>query len=1045
MALNKEVGVGDLVLLDEIGENSAYETIKKRYNADMIYSYIGDVVISVNPYKKIDIFTKNHIEDYKGRYIYERPPHIYALADGTFRGMMKDKVNHCVIISGESGAGKTEASKIIMQYVSEISATKSLTKIKDELLGSNPILEAFGNAKTLRNDNSSRFGKYMEIQFDVSGAPVGGQITIYLLEKSRVVGRAKGERSFHVFYGLLTDDKRIKQYGLEKDPNAYTYLKNSECFKVDTINDTADWKEMTKSLNILKFTEEDQTLVFEIVAAVLRLGNLTFKVDADTKAGQMETVHVANIDELKKCAALLHVDQSLLHNSLIYRSISTGARRRQSNIGVPLDLVAANYCRDALAKALYERLFLWIVEKINTEIQSNVRDTVSLGLLDIYGFEIFEKNSMEQFCINLCNEKLQQVFIELTLKSEQEEYVREGIEWTPVKYFDNKTICDLIEKKPVGIISFMDEACLMASSTDMTILEKLNANFKTHAHYESFETTKSKAIGTTEFRLKHYAGDVTYDVTGFIDKNKDTLFKDVQDLMSTSDHRLIAQLFPPVSDSKKRPETAASQFRTAMGKLIATLLKCTPHYVRCIKPNDSKKPNLMDEERTRHQIRYLGLVENIRVRRAGFANRQEYERFFRRYKVTAKTTFPRWKGNEIDGSKEIIRFHNIPKEQFRLGKTKVFIKDPKTLFYFEEKRDSMIPYVCTQIQKIFRAWSVRTWYRRTRAAMRIQAEWRAYLQREIYKMVKAAVRIQAQFRGYRRRIRWQRQKGVLRITLYWHKHQCRIYIRRLLKAFENVKSDPGLGKYTAWPAVPSVVKGAEPLLKKIHLWWRANRLRKMIKDEDRPELIQKFTTYDIFHGKKPWLPSRKFEADYMDKSENPGQKKYIDTMQKMFLKGGDSVVLFSDTVNKINHHQKPQLRVLVATDSNIYKQDPKSYSMTKGGVHLATITGILVSPYNDSFCLVKSKAPHPDVLVDLGINGVERVSEFVTVLVLQCKQAYGIDVQVTVTDNWAYNNSRSASSGGKEMNVRFVQDNSIKQAAFIKGKATAHEVHYPPS
>jgi len=838
----------------------------------------------------------------------------------------------------------------------------------------------------------------MEIQFDVSGAPLGGQITIYLLEKSRVVQRAKGERSFHIFYQLLTDDKRIKQYHLEKDPSSYQYLKASDCFKVDTINDSADWKDITKALNTLRFTEEEQSLVFEIVAGVLRLGNLTFKVDADQKAGQMETVHVSNIDELKKCAALLHVDQSLLHNSLIYRSISTGARRRQSNIGVPLDLVAATYCKDALAKALYERLFLWIVSKINGEIRSAVKETVSIGLLDIYGFEIFEKNSMEQFCINLCNEKLQQVFIELTLKSEQEEYVKEGIEWTPVKYFDNKTICDLIEKKPVGIISFMDEACLMASSTDTTILEKLNANFKTHAHYESFETTKSKTIGSTEFRLKHYAGDVTYDVTGFIDKNKDTLFKDVQDLMSTSDHRLIAELFPPTNDSKKRPETAASQFRTAMAALIATLLKCSPHYVRCIKPNDHKKANTMDEERTRHQIRYLGLVENIRVRRAGFANRQEYERFFRRYKVTAKTTYPRWKGSVQDGSKEIIRFHNIAKDQFRLGKTKVFIKDPKTLFFFEEKRDEMIPVACTQIQKIFRAWSARTWYRRTRAAMRIQASWRAFLQREIYKMIKAAVRIQARYRGYKRRIMWQRQKSVLRITLYWFKHQARIYIHRLNKTFQNVKSDPQLGKLAAWPAVPSVVKSTEPVLKKIHIWWRAHRLRKMIKDEDRPELIQKFTTYDLFHGKKPWLPSRKFEADYMDKAENPGQKKYIDTMQKMFLKGGDSLVCFSDTVTKINHHQKAQLRVLVSTDSNIYKQDPKNYSMTKGGVHLATITGIMISPYTDSFCLVKSKTPHPDVLVDLGINGVERVSEFVTVIVLQCKQAFAIDVPVTVSD-----------------------------------------------
>eukprot|EP01132_Coremiostelium_polycephalum_P006092 gene6092-7590_t len=967
----KGEGVPDFVLLNQINENEFLENLKIRHKTDNIYTYIGDVVISSNPFKKMNIYNESDIKAYNGRYKYEMPPHIYALANDAYRSMRQNQEKQCVIISGESGAGKTEASKKIMQFLTYVSSQANIEgeKISKMLLESNPLLEAFGNAKTLRNDNSSRFGKYMEMQFNPVGSPIGGKITNYLLEKSRVVNRAPGERSFHIFYQMLRglSQPKLNELGLSPNAQSYEYLKKSNCIDVNTIDDANDFKAVIKAMETLGLNDKDQNSIWRILAAILHLGNVTFADNPVEEKTGSPTVKVADMKALTSASNCLKCDARTLSIALTFRSISTGVGKRCSVISVPLDKTQATYSRDALAKALYERLFQWLVAKINSQINSNEKGLV-IGILDIYGFEVFDSNSFEQLNINYCNEKLQQLFIELTLKSEQEEYIREGIEWKNIEYFNNKPICELIEKKPVGLVSLLDEACLIAKSTDQTFLQNLiNAFDGKNPHFQSYQGTKDRTIGESCFRLKHYAGDVTYNVHGFLDKNKDTLFGDLMSCMESSSDPLIHGLFPPAKpeDSKKRPETAGSQFRNAMNALINTLLACSPHYVRCIKSNDNKQAGVIDEERVRHQVRYLGLLENVRVRRAGFANRQTYDRFFNRYKMLCKATWPSFKGSSKSATEAILAAHNISKDEYRMGKTKIFIRNPTTLFYFEEKRELELPRIVTLIQK--------TW------------------------------------RGYKARSKWNQRKAAIKIQLFYRTYRFRKWFKELHRVFRDVKNDPQYGKFTVWPKHPSILSRAVLLIHKVHNTWRAEKMVLAL-GPAAPAMRQKVLALDIFKGNKPWNFARTFDADYLEKMSNPYQPKYVIAMQNLFQTYGDTEVLFADYVTKVNPKGTPQKRGIVVTNANIYKHDPKNYKVKKWGTPLADITSISVSPHKDTFLVIHCKPSSRDLVLDLGINGYEAVSEIVTVIVQQVQKLTGVRLSIQFSTSITYNNAKPKGS-----------------------------------
>ncbi|KAM5129071.1 unconventional myosin-Ie-like [Mantella aurantiaca] len=688
-------GVDDMVLLSKITEDAIVENLKKRYMDDFIFTYIGPVLISVNPFKQLPYFTEKEIEMYQGAAQYENPPHIYALADTVYRNMLIDGENQCVIISGESGAGKTVAAKYIMGYVSKVSGGGAKVQhVKDIILKSNPLLEAFGNAKTVRNNNSSRFGKYFEIQFSRGGEPDGGKISNFLLEKSRVVSQNSGERSFHIFYQLLEGVSAEDRENLGvTSPDYYFYLNQSAVYHVEDVSDKQEFTETMAAMEVVGLTPEAQANVIQIVAGILHLGNIAFK-----ESGNYAVVESA--DFLAFPSYLLGIDQARLQEKLTSRKMDSKWGGKSEVIDVTLNVEQACFTRDALSKALYTRLFDYLVEAVNKAMRKDAEE-YNIGVLDIYGFEIFQKNGFEQFCINFVNEKLQQIFIELTLKAEQEEYVQEGIRWNPIEYFNNKIVCDLIENKvsPPGVMSILDDVCATmhakGEGADQTLLQKLQSAIGSHEHFNSWNKG---------FIIHHYAGKVSYDVDGFCERNRDVLFTDLIELMQSSEIPFIRDRFPENlnADKKGRPSTASSKIKKQANDLVQTLMKCTPHYIRCIKPNESKKPRDWEDNRVKHQVEYLGLRENIRVRRAGYAYRRIFRKFLNRYAILTRETWPEWRGDEKKGVLHLLHTVNMDADQYQLGKTKVFIKAPESLFLLEEMRERKYDNFARVIQKAWR-------------------------------------------------------------------------------------------------------------------------------------------------------------------------------------------------------------------------------------------------------------------------------------------------------------------------------------------------------
>ncbi|KAM9294283.1 unconventional myosin-Ie-like [Gastrophryne carolinensis] len=684
-----------MVLLSKITEDAIVDNLKKRYMDDYIFTYIGPVLISVNPFKQLPYFTDKEIEMYQGAAQYENPPHIYALADTMYRNMLIDGENQCVIISGESGAGKTVAAKYIMGYISKVSGGgPKVQHVKDIILKSNPLLEAFGNAKTVRNNNSSRFGKYFEIQFSRGGEPDGGKISNFLLEKSRVVSQNTGERNFHIFYQLLEGATAEDRENLGvTSPDYYFYLNQSAVYNVDSVSDKEDFAETMAAMDVVGLTHEEQASVLQIVAGILHLGNIAFRENGNYAV-------VESADFLAFPSYLLGIDQTRLQEKLTSRKMDSKWGGKSEVIDVTLNVEQACFTRDALSKALYTRLFDFLVQAVNKAMRKDMEE-YNIGVLDIYGFEIFQKNGFEQFCINFVNEKLQQIFIELTLKAEQEEYVQEGIRWTPIEYFNNKIVCDLIENKvsPPGVMSILDDVCATmhakGEGADQTLLQKLQSAIGSHEHFNSWNKG---------FIIHHYAGKVSYDVEGFCERNRDVLFTDLIELMQSSEIPFIKDRFPENlnTDKKGRPSTASSKIKKQANDLVQTLMKCTPHYIRCIKPNETKRARDWEDSRVKHQVEYLGLRENIRVRRAGYAYRRVFRKFLTRYAILTRETWPEWRGDEKRGVLHLLQSVNMDADQYQLGKSKVFIKAPESLFLLEEMRERKYDNYARVIQKAWR-------------------------------------------------------------------------------------------------------------------------------------------------------------------------------------------------------------------------------------------------------------------------------------------------------------------------------------------------------
>ncbi|XP_042307255.1 unconventional myosin-Ia-like [Sceloporus undulatus] len=974
------VGVGDLVLLDPLTEDTVMWNLEERFRHKEIYTYIGNVVISVNPYEPLPIYSEEKVEEYKDCNFFAVKPHIYAIADDAYRSLKDQDKDQCVLITGESGAGKTEASKLVMSYVAAVCGKgEQVNRVKEQLLQSNPVLEAFGNAKTIRNDNSSRFGKYMDIEFDFKGDPLGGVISNYLLEKSRVVHHVKGERNFHIFYQLLSgaSDQLLKQLRLERNCNLYDYL-NREASNLQGMDDAANFKVVQDAMRDIGFSPSEMTAVLEVTAVVLKLGNVQLREQYQVSGA--ESCGIQDDKVLREICQLIQVDESALEQALCSRTMETNQEKVVTTLSVP----QGYYVRDALAKNMYNRLFNWLINRINESIKVTTTERKKvMGVLDIYGFEIFQDNSFEQFIINYCNEKLQQIFILLTLKEEQEEYIREGITWTSVDYFDNSIICNLIEDNTGGILAMLDEECLRPGKvTEATFLNKLNVTFKDHQRYESRVTQNAKHIMDSSlsancFRIHHYAGKVTYNVAGFIEKNNDLLFRDLSQVMWKAKHALLHSLFPegdPQKTSLKRPPTAGSQFKASVMTLMKNLYSKNPNYIRCIRPNDIQKPAVFTYALVQAQIRYLGLLENVRVRRAGYAYRQAYEPCLERYRMLCKETWPQWKGGARDGVHTLLSSLAINPKELAYGHKKIFIRTPSTLFELESKRRQRVQELAALIQATFRAWKCRRHYQQMRKSQIVISAWfRGHTQKKKYgKMKTSALLIQAYVRGWksRRLLReLKRQKLQIQsatiISAYWKGYQTRkeykkyfrsgasqcitsfIYRSLVQKFFLDLKNNLPSMKVTdqAWPSAPyKFLTDTNQELKKIFHHWRCKKYRDQLPPQKKEALQGKLCASELFRGKKSLYPkslSQPFQGEYLSLKENPKYRKLQTT--------ADGKLVMADNVRKVNRGDgKASPRIFILTKSHIILADPKA-AQPKTVITLSDIDSVSVSRYSDGF------------------------------------------------------------------------------------------------
>ncbi|GBG34030.1 Unconventional myosin-Ia [Hondaea fermentalgiana] len=669
--------VNDLVLLDGSGEQEIVEALAARHRADEIYTYIGEVLLVVNPYRLISgLYGSSKIRSYVSKKLYERPPHVYGIAEMAYRSMMLNTSNECVIITGESGAGKTEASKTVMEYVAAMaSKSKQVQHIKDELLQTNPLLEAFGNAKTRRNDNSSRFGKYFAINF-LYGDPSGGSISTYLLEKTRVTHQQEGERNFHIFYQLLSDSRRRGDFKLSGSPGDYNFFGDPGAAKVRSIDDARDFSETTRAMDFIGMGGDEQNAIFAILAAILHLGNVEFE------SRGRDASDIVNARAVSEAASLLGVNERDLSTALTHRTVKSGTE----SVRTSLSAEKAAFARDSLAKSLYGRLFDHIVARCNETIHTEQFSTC-IGVLDIYGFEILGVNGFEQLCINYTNEKLHALFIELTLKGEQAEYKRENISWVPVEFFDNTPIVELVDRRG-GLFSLIDEQSIFPQATDATLFQKFQSNIRAR------ELSVPRGAAPGEFEIRHYAGTVLYNTEGMLEANKDTLFPDlVLVVYHTARNPIAKDLFAdhPAVDAgrktNKRPPTTCMQYKKSVADLMDTLRSNNQHYIRCIKPNESKRAGMFEGDMVITQVRYLGIAENLIVRRAGYAFRMTYDEFAAKFKCAVAGT-DRWEPNTRKATEDILRKGGV--KHYELGRTKVFIKDAKDLLRIEDARRNFL-------------------------------------------------------------------------------------------------------------------------------------------------------------------------------------------------------------------------------------------------------------------------------------------------------------------------------------------------------------------
>ncbi|KAA3468901.1 myosin-16 [Gossypium australe] len=789
-----DTGVDDMTKLSYLHEPAVLHNLATRYGIKEIYTYCGNILIAINPFQALShLYDTELMDSYKGAQLGDRSPHVFAITDVAYRAMNNEGKSNSILVSGESGAGKTETTKMIMRYLAYLGghAAAEARTVERKVLESNPVLEAFGNAKTVRNNNSSRFGKFVEIQFDGRGQISGAAIRTYLLEKSRVCQISEPERNYHCFYLLCAaPPKEIEKYKLG-DPKSFHYLNQSSCYELVGVDDSHDYLATKKAMDIVGISVEEQDAIFRIVAAILHLGNIAFALEGeDSSVLEDEKAKF----HLQVAAELLMCDLEALETALCKRNMVTP----EEVIKRSLDPLGAAISRDGLAKTIYARLFDWLVKKINVSIGQDPDSKCLIGVLDIYGFEsfktsrsyaftallddgpysalelgpcvvkctslkgyeellLFEANTkclaeigFEQFCINFTNEKLQQHFNQHVFKMEQSVYQEEEIDWSYIDFVDNQDVLDLIEKKPGGIISLLDETCMFPKSTHETFAQKLYQTFKDHKRF-----VKPK-LARTEFTIVHYAGEVQYQCDQFLDKNKDYIVPEHQELLSTSKCSFIASLFPSLNAETPKSgkfSSIGSRFKLQLQQLMDILNSTEPHYIRCIKPNSDLRPEIFENVSVLQQLRSGGVLEAIRVKCEGYPTNRIFSEFLERFSILAPEVLKENSAYEviafIFSVEENVACKSIMEKvglsNYQIGKTKIFLRAGQ-MAELDGRKAKLLGESAKVIQKQVRSRIARKRYVRIQtASICIQTVLRGQLACESLKFRKrtaAAVKIQ---------------------------------------------------------------------------------------------------------------------------------------------------------------------------------------------------------------------------------------------------------------------------------------------------------------
>ncbi|CAI5475228.1 unnamed protein product [Closterium sp. Yama58-4] len=791
-------GVDDMTKLAYLHEPGVLSNLATRYSLDEIYTYTGNILIAVNPFQRLPhLYSQHMMEQYKGVRLGELSPHVFAIAETAYRAMLDCGESQSILVSGESGAGKTETTKLIMQYLAYMGgrATEGRS-VEAQVLESNPLLEAFGNAKTVRNNNSSRFGKFVEIQFDAAGRISGAAVRTYLLERSRVVQTSDPERNYHCFYQLCAGATPEEAARLKlAPPETFHYLNQSSCFELTGYSNNADEYAATRrAMDVVGLSHLEQDAIFRVVAAILHLGNISFapgkQPDSSKVSGDKAKFH------LEAAAELLGCDRRALRESLITRTLVT----RDGNIKRELDPAAAVISRDTLAKTIYSKLFDWLVHKVNVSIGQDPHAKSIIGVLDIYGFESFQTNSFEQFCINLANEKLQQHFNQHVFKAEQEEYESEAIDWSYIEFVDNQDVLELIEKKPMGIIALLDEQCMFPKSNHETFATKL---YQTVGAHRRFDKPK---LSQTDFTIEHYAGKVTYQTDLFLEKNKDYVVMEHQALLGASIDPFVAALFPMPSGDKAKtkftslgsgfkissplvvadlfpsvvadlfPSVVADLFPSVVAQQLAELMATLshmdpPHYVRCVK--------LLPLCHLSRPIE--GVLEAIRISCAGYPTRRPFDEFLDRFSVLAPDLCD---GRRYDDKAAVtLMLQRLGFTNFQVGRTKVFLRAGQ-MADLDALRAEKLGWAARVIQRAWRSWRQFMRYNMLRwAVIRMQARWRGHLTRQYYSWLReeaAAVTIQKHVRRYTTQLAYEHTRySAIIIQAAFRGMLCRKWVREI--------------------------------------------------------------------------------------------------------------------------------------------------------------------------------------------------------------------------------------------------------------------------